>query len=153
MDIIQSIKTMLNEWSSDYEQLNTTLNEEKIALEKREFDALAKTIQTKEHLVRKIHQHAVPVELFPTIKQNITLFDIKSLCESEKQLTPDWKNLMTIVAKCNFQNEVNGQLVGLLDNSCKRIFNLMRGFDPDNNLYNATGSSSRMMQSNASVSA
>ena len=60
---------------------------------------------------------------------------------------------MELVEKCRFKNEVNGRLISLLNQSSRRTFNLIKGFDPDNNIYNATGNRTAVRHYGDSLSA
>ena len=64
---------------------------------------------------------------------------MKQFCLKTPELSSSWAALMELVSKCHHKNEVNSQMIELLTTSTKRTFNIIKGFDPDNNIYDAKG--------------
>ena len=67
------------------------------------------------------------------------MINFKKFCKETPELITSWQELTKLAEKCQLKNEVNAELVELLSLSSKRIYNLIKGFDPDNNIYNAQG--------------
>lgn len=153
MKNLELYQLLISQWQDDYQKLHDILNQEQSALEKRNFEALAQLTKEKNQLVAKINQHKIPAQLSNSQIKIESIQDLKAHCTREPKLTHQWQKLMEIVAKCGFQNEVNARLVELLATSTRRMFNLIKGLDPDNNIYNATGTRTTMAYSHASVSA
>ncbi len=139
MKEIQIYQTLLNQWTDQYQTLHDILNCEQLALEKRDFARLASLTKEKNDLVIQINQQQIPV-----IKNNgdinqPKINEVKKYCLKNPELSTSWDGLMSLVEQCNFKNEVNARLIELVTISTKRTFNLIKGFDPDNNIYNSTG--------------
>ncbi|WP_196137282.1 flagella synthesis protein FlgN [Aliikangiella sp. G2MR2-5] len=151
--------TVINQWKQDYQNLFEVLSNEQMALEKRDFEALADASVEKQHWVNIINRHEVAPQLVQQSShgdakfQRYTLVDFKNHCYKSEETQQGWIQLMELVSKCSFQNEVNGRLLQLVQEASKRTFNLIRGFDPDNNIYDSSGSRSMVSTSRASVSA
>lgn len=149
----QLCKTIINQWQQDYQTLHDLLSSEQTALEKRDFIKLEQAIKEKDRIVRQINAHQLP----PLIdNQGVTITSLtkfKQHCLSELKLKEGWETLMALIEKCRFKNEVNARLVELLNQSSKRTFNLIKGFDPDNNIYNANGNSATVRHYGDSLSA
>ncbi len=153
MNTTQLCQTIINQWQQDYQQLHDILNNEQSALESRDFDALTQAVKDKDHIVKQINAHQLPAL---TNKNGIsirTFQDFKAHCIREQLLNSSWLELMNLVEKCCFKNEVNARLISLLEQSNKRTFNLIKGFDPDNSVYNASGNRTTVRHYNSSVSA
>lgn len=153
MKNIQVCKTIINQWYQDYQALHDILSSEQMALEKRDFDSLKKSNQEKEQMVAQINGHQLPSIIGSQGKVISKIQDFKQVCLSNDELYDSWSELMTLVERCNFKNEVNGRLISLLNQSSKRIFNLIKGFDPDNHIYNATGTQTKVRHFGESLSA
>ncbi|TQV84878.1 flagella synthesis protein FlgN [Aliikangiella coralliicola] len=153
MNSAQLCQTLINQWQQDYQQLHDILNSEQVALENRDFASLTKLIKEKDSLVQTINKHNIP----PILKQHgisvSSMNEFKHYCFADEQLAPVWRELMGLVEKCSFKNEVNSRLIELLNVSCRRTFNLIKGFDPDNNIYNASGDRTAVKHFSASISA
>jgi len=149
----QLCQTLLNQWRSDYQRLSDILADEQLALEKRDFECLAKITLEKNRQVDVINRQQIPAELNAEGGRKIKLAELQLLCLATPQLAGHWQDLMALVSRCNFQNEVNARMVDLLHTSCRRTLNLIRGFDPDHNLYNANGACTRLSHHGASVMA
>jgi|GEM_PF-2185736 len=149
----QHCQTIINQWQQDYQKLHDILNDEQLALEKRDFEKLARVTGEKNQLVAQINAHQLP----PVIDQRGTtitsLNDFKHYCISNDELESKWVGLMNLVEQCRFKNEVNARLVELLNQSSRRTFNLIKGFDPDNNIYNANGNRTAVRHYSDSLSA
>lgn len=133
--------------------LHDVLSGEQLALEKRDVVELEKSSNEKNKMVKQINAHELPPLIDHRGITISSLSDFKQHCINDGQLKKGWNDLMSLVEKCNFKNEVNGRLISLLDQSSRRTINLIKGFDPDNNIYNATGSRSMVRHSGGSVSA
>ena len=145
------LENMLSKWHVDYLNLKEALNLEQEALEKRNFEELGKVTKNKNACMLAINSHDLP----PSFKKgkNFSLKELNDFFLSQPKLSSRWNEIVGLLDDCNFQNEVNGRLINLLDNSCRRVFNLLKGMDPDNNIYNASGACSRLQASRSSVSA
>ncbi len=151
MSVENTIKETLANWQVDYLALHAFLQQEHASLQKRNFEALEIITKNKNECLKKISLHKLPESL--NILPTAALESLRQLCTNNPKLAEYWEKTMAIVQDCNHQNEVNGEIIKLLNHSTKRIFNLFKGFEPDNNIYNATGSCSRLNASRASVSA
>ena len=153
MKNLQQCQTVINQWQQDYQRLHDILNDEQLALEKRSFEQLELAIQEKNKTVTQINTHQLP----PILNQHGNLInslpEFKLHCFSNTKLESPWEVLMELVEKCSFKNEVNARLVNLLNESSRRTFNLIKGFDPDNNIYNATGNRTAVRHYGNSLSA
>lgn len=149
----QIAKTVIRVWVQDYQSLHDILNAEQRALEKRDFDSLASYIKEKNELINRINDHQVPQMFDDTGTLVSKLNQFNAFCESTFELSEDWQQLVKLIKQCSIKNEVNARLIKLLNDSSRRTFNLIRGFDPDNNIYNANGSRSTVRYYNSSVSA
>jgi len=149
----QVAQTVIRVWVQDYQSLHDILNAEQSALEKRDFDLLANYIKEKDQVVGRINQHQVP-QMFDDMGNLVAnLNQFKAFCELSPNLAEDWQQLVELIKQCSVKNEVNARLIKLLSDSTSRTFNLIKGFDPDNNIYNASGSRSTVRYYNSSVSA
>ncbi len=153
MNNLQLCKTLINVWNQDYETLYDILNSEQLALEKRDFEALQKIVTEKNQMVSKINQHEIPPMIISMGKSITTMNQFKNYCLQNTDLVPVWQNLMQLVEKCCLKNEVNARLIELVTNSSQRTFNLIKGFDPDNNIYNAKGNRTTVRYYGDSLSA
>ena len=153
MKNLELYQLLIGQWQDDYQKLHDILNHEQSALEKRNFEQLSQLTKEKNQLVMKINQHGIPAQLSNSQIKIESIQDLKAHCTGEPKLIQHWQKLMELVSKCGFQNEVNARLVELLSTSTRRTFNLIKGLDPDNNIYNASGTRTTMEYSRASVSA
>lgn len=149
----QAYQTLLNAWLENYQELHDILNSEQLALEKRDFDQLNKTIIEKDLLIKNINRQAMTEITRDNGETVSTLQQLKDFCLSNTALSEKWQNLVSVIEQCTLKNEVNARLITLLNNSTQRTFNLIKGFDPDNNIYNASGNRATVRYSNNSVSA
>ncbi|MGX5173470.1 flagellar export chaperone FlgN [Aliikangiella sp. IMCC44653] len=149
----QLAKTLINVWKQDYQTLYDCLNQEQRALEKRDFDGLSCSVKEKDEMVAKINSHQVPPMLSDSGTQILSQGQFAEFCLSCNELSGYWKELMGLVKKCCLKNEVNARLIELINVSSQRTFNLIKGFDPDNNIYNAKGNRTTVRYHNDSVSA
>jgi len=147
------VKNTLNEWHSDYLVLNQLLERELATLENRDFDQLESITSEKNNIMLKINSHDLPGEFKTDAGANAALSKLNDYCEKDKELSEKWETIIALLTDCAHRNEVNGRMIKLLDSSSRRVFNLLKGMDPDNNIYNATGACSRVEASRASVSA
>jgi len=131
--------TLINQWSAQYQDLHELLSDEQRALEQRNFEQLGQLIKQKNRLVEQINNDQIPSIINHGTSTPIKLRQVKNYCFASESLQPFWKNLMAIVDQCNQKNEVNAHLIELISKSTKRTFNLIKGFDPDNNIYDAKG--------------
>ncbi|TQV75297.1 flagellar protein FlgN [Aliikangiella marina] len=149
----QIAQTLIRVWIQDYQSLHDILKAEQKALEQRNFDQLANYIKEKGDVVSRINQHEVP-QLFDDAGNLIAqLNQFKLFCENQPNLNQEWQKLLDLIKQCSIKNEVNARLIKLLNDSSRRTFNLIKGFDPDNNVYNAKGNQSTVRYYNSSVSA
>jgi flagellar biosynthesis/type III secretory pathway chaperone len=149
----QICQTIINQWQHDYQNLHDALSAEQLALEKRDFKLLSQASADKDSLVKQINQHQLP-QLEDQQGMTInTLASFKMHCLSQSVLTEPWNELMQLVAQCRFKNEVNARLIELLNQSSKRTINLIKGFDPDNNIYNASGNRTAVRHYGSLISA
>lgn len=135
----QIYQTLLNQWTEQYKSLHDLLNCEQSALEKREFTKLESLVKEKDKLVNEINQKQIPAIIFNGNVTQPKINQVRKYCMNSSELKADWNELMLLVDQCNFKNEVNSRLIELVSTSTKRSFNLIKGFDPDNNIYNAQG--------------
>jgi len=149
----QVCQTLINAWLQDYQQLHDILNSEQLALEKRDFERLELIVREKDRAIGKITRHDIPPMVDHTGVQLNTLSSLQNFCESHSDLNTTWCELIELVKKCRLKNEVNSRLVNLLNISTRRTFNLIKGFDPDNNIYNASGNRATVRFNNNSISA
>lgn len=131
--------TLINQWAAQYQDLCQLLSDEQRALEQRDFELLSKLISQKNRLVDQINSDQIPSIINHGTSTPIKLRQVKNYCFTSESLQPFWKDLMTIVDQCNHKNEVNAHLITLISKATKRTFNLIKGFDPDNNIYDAHG--------------
>lgn len=153
MKNLQNCHTIINSWQQDYQLLHDILNSEQLALEHRDFDKLTQVISEKDKQINTINGHAIPCVIDQNGKNTTSLGEFKSFCVSHPQLEPAWNELMQLLEKCCVKNEVNARLIDLINQSSRRTFNLIKGFDPDNNIYNAKGDRTRVRYYNDSLSA
>ncbi len=131
--------TLINHWKEQYHRLHDVLNSEQSALETRDFVKLEALVKEKNALIKTIKVEQIPAIINQGSVKQPNLAEVKSICQSLPELQPHWQSLMELVDQCHFKNEVNAQLIELVTHSTKRIFNLIKGFDPDNNLYDHKG--------------
>jgi len=131
--------TLINQWSTQYQTLLEVLGNEQKALENRDFDGLGSLIKKKDRLVEQINNDQIPSIINRGTSTPIKLKQVRNYCLKTPQLKSHWDKLMAIVDQCNHNNEVNAQLIVLISKSTKRAFNLIKGFDPDNNIYDSKG--------------
>lgn len=153
MKDIQIYQTLINQWKAQYQTLHDILNCEQDSLERRAFDDLAALVKEKNELVMQINQQQIPAIINQNGVSQPKLNQVKKFCLENQQLKPQWDELMELVSQCNFKNEVNARLIDLVTSSTKRTFNLIKGFDPDNNIYNANGDQTIVKHYGQSVSA
>ncbi len=139
MKEIQVYQTLLNQWIEQYQSLHDILNCEQLALEKRDFTKLAALSNEKNEIVKNINHQQILAIISKGKASQPKLNEVKKFCLQNLELSTSWERLMNLVEQCNFSNEVNARLIELVTVSTKRTFNLIKGFDPDNNLYNSTG--------------
>ncbi len=131
--------TLINQWTAQYHDLHQVLSGEQKALEKRDFEQLGTLIKQKNKLVDEINNDQIPSIINHGTSTPIKLRQVRNYCFTNKTLRPFWEKLMDKVDQCNHKNEVNSHLIELIASSTKRAFNLIKGFDPDNNIYDAKG--------------
>jgi len=153
MKNLQQCQTIINQWQQDYQQLHDILNDEQLSLEKREFEQLKKTTQEKNSMVHHINKHELPLLMDLKGIQINSLNQFKQHCNDNPELKKSWEALMNVVGMCSFKNEVNARLIQLLHQSSRRTLNLIKGFDPDNNIYNASGNRTAVRHSSDTISA
>ena len=153
MNNTQLSQTVLNAWIQDYQQLHDILNAEQAALEKRDFDRLQQLIKEKDETVTHINTHQVPAIANERGLKITHLGEFKQLCVANSELKEVWTEMIQLVEKCCLKNEVNARLIKLVETSSKRTFNLIKGFDPDNNIYNSSGNRSTVRYYSDSLSA
>ncbi len=149
----QQYLTIINLWKQDYQSLYEALNLEQTSLEKNDFQQLAHAIKAKNDILERIAQHTPPKPNDTNCVHLSEMLDFRNYCEESSELKGSWKELTELVKQCHFKNEVNSKLIELLYQSNQRIFNLIKGFDPDNNIYNANGDSLQVRHSGGSLSA
>lgn len=149
----QLCQTIINQWQQDYQQLHDILNNEQLALQNSDFEQLTLITQEKNKMVKQINQHKLPALIDGQGGSISSLPEFKQHCIDKSELKNGWETLMTLVEKCSFQNEVNARMVNLLNKSSRRTFNLIKGFDPDNNIYNASGNRTAIRHYGDSISA
>lgn len=153
MKEIQIYQTLLNHWTEQYHSLHDILNCEQLALEKRDFNHLASLAKEKNELVKQINQQQIPAIIEQGHANQPKINEVKKFCLNNLELSSSWQQLMRIVEQCHFKNEVNARLIELVSVSTKRTFNLIKGFDPDNNIYNSTGDRTIVKHYGQSISA
>ncbi len=139
MKEFQVYQTLLNQWAEQYQTLHDILCCEQNALEKRNFTELSQLTKEKNKLVKQINQQQIPAVINRGIVSQPKITEVRKYCLNHPELETSWNGLMNLVKQCNFKNEVNARLVELVTSSTKRTFNLIKGFDPDNNIYNSSG--------------
>ncbi len=149
----QVYQTLINQWRTQYQQLHDLLNSEQNALEKRDFQSLELIVKEKTELVQQINLEQIPAMIHQGNITQPTLMQLKAYCVNEPSLTTSWNSLMELVDQCHFKNEVNARLIDLVTQSTKRTFNLIKGFDPDNNIYDNQGDQKIVSHYGSSVSA
>lgn len=137
MNNAQISQTIINQWQQDYQMLHDILNSEQLALEKRDFEQLKLVTKEKNRAVQQINSHQLPESINQPNLATMQAF--KQYCMTDPNLQNSWNELMELVEKCCFKNEVNARLINLLHQSNTRTFNIIKGFDPENNIYNSTG--------------
>ncbi len=153
MSDTQVYQTLLNQWSEQYQTLHDILNCEQLALEKRNFEELETLIKEKNELIKTINFQQLP-NIIKQGQENLPqIAQVKQFCLSNSKLKAGWDKLMNLVEQCHFKNEVNARLIELLTSSTKRTFNLIKGFNPDNHLYNSAGDSTVVKHFGQSLSA
>lgn len=139
MKEIQVFQTLINQWTVQYKELHSLVTQEKSALEKRDFEQLEKLVHQKNELVAKINLDQIPAIIDRGNIAQPKLAQVKQFCINTPELHGSWQTLMELVGHCYHLNEVNAQLIELVTKSTKRTFNIIKGFDPDNNIYDAKG--------------
>jgi len=146
MNEMQIDLTLVNQWTQQYQQLHDVLNSEKNALEKKDFNVLKEIVIEKNSLVLKINSEQIPAIIRQGKSNQSSISqpsfkDVQQYCLVTPTLKQPWEKLMTLVDQCRYKNEVNARIVELITESTKRTFNLIKGFDPSNNIYDAKGGS------------
>lgn len=149
----QQYLTTINLWKQDYQALYEALSLEQQSLENNDFQQLAHAIKNKDEVLSRIAQHTPPQPNETNCVHLSEMLDFKHYCEDSPEIRDDWQSLAQLVKECHFKNEVNAKLIELLYQSNQRMFNLIKGFDPDNNIYNANGNSMQVRHSGGSLSA
>jgi len=153
MDNLQVSQTLINQWKNDYQKLHDLLNNEQSALEESDLEKLALCIAEKDEIVKQINAHQLPPMILARGMTIKSYADFSQFCQGSPNLKQSWRGLMTLVENCRFKNEVNARLIDLLNQSSRRTFNLIKGFDPDNNIYNATGNRTAVRHYSGCISA
>ncbi|MET1257248.1 flagella synthesis protein FlgN [Aliikangiella maris] len=151
--IEQLCLAVMNSWLQDYQALFDVLNSEQAALEKRDFNTLKQVIADKNAIIKKINGQKFPPFIDHKGLQITSLSGLKNYCQNHPSLSQNWSNLMQLVEKCCLKNEVNARLIELISASSRRVFNIIRGIDPDNNLYNSQGDRTTVRHFSNSISA
>ncbi len=144
MNQIQVFQTLLNQWNLQYESLKNILDEEQKALETRNFSQLEAAVKQKNKQVKEINLLQDPTAMDQSKISISTINKLRGKCKDSPLLSENWKKLIDLVGQCHFKNEVNARMIELMTVSTKRTFNLIKGFDPDNNIYNAKGSRAKV---------
>jgi len=139
MKDLSQLLTIINKWTEQYQNLLNILVNEQTALEKRDFTSLESLVEKKNLLVKEINSEQLAASQLNNTTQALNLSQMKQYCIQNEELHPIWEKLMVVVSDCHKKNEVNSRLIELVTNSTKRTFNLIKGFDPDNNIYDAKG--------------
>jgi flagellar biosynthesis/type III secretory pathway chaperone len=144
MEKSSMIQVLINQWKMDYKTLEECLNHEKKALEKNDYRDLKKIVSKKDHIVASINADFIQQEsLFNQKNRSMIQFSLINQIQKESvnntNIASAWIELMALVQSCYLKNEVNAQVVHLTHLSIKRRLNLIKGFDPDNNIYNKKG--------------
>lgn len=139
MKELQVYQTLINQWSTQYQTLLELVNQEQKALEQRDFEKLEQLVSEKNDLVKQINLEQIPAIINNGQIAQPKLAQVKQFCLQTPQLKSDWEALMNLVSQCHHRNEVNSKLIELLTKSTKRTFNIIKGFDPDNNIYDSKG--------------
>ena len=139
MKDLSNYLTAINHWTNQYQSLLEILVDEQKALEKRDYPSLEALVSDKNTLVKEIAEAQSVISSPDSPKKLVNLVEIKTMALNTSELKPYWEKLMNLVAQCNQKNEVNSRLIELVTQSTKRTFNLIKGFDPDNNIYDAKG--------------
>lgn len=141
MSEMQIVLTLVNQWTEQYQSLHDILNSEQNALEQRDFEELKGIVSEKNNLVKVINSEQIPAIINQGNVSQLSFKDVQKHCLSSAELSEPWGRLMAVVDQCRYKNEVNSRIVELVTQSTKRTFNLIKGFDPSNNIYDAKGSS------------
>ena len=141
MNELQMVLTLVNQWTEQYQSLHDVLNSEQNALEKKDFEALKNIVSEKNNIVSQINSEQIPAIIKQGNINQLSFKDVQKHCLSTASLTQPWENLMALVDQCRYKNEVNSRIVELVTQSTKRTFNLIKGFDPTNHIYDAKGGS------------
>lgn len=140
-------RTLINQWIQDYKSFYDILLREKESLENHDFDALSQATKDKYEIIQEINQHNPPHIDDVNFVHSTPMVSFKNFCQANPELTEPWETLTQLAEACLYKNEVNAELVQLLSESSERIYNLIKGFDPDNHIYNSKGSSTRIQHS------
>jgi flagellar biosynthesis/type III secretory pathway chaperone len=135
----QIYQTIINQWNAQYQSLKNILTAERASLENRDFATLERLVNEKNTLLKEINLEQIPAIIVQGKVSQPKIRQVKKACMENQELKEKWDYLMETVDECHFQNEVNARLIELVTASTKRTFNLIKGFDPDNNIYDNKG--------------
>ncbi len=123
--------------------LETALEQETAALSERELEALNQAVAHKLHIAESLEQL--------TQEQNALLAaagfspDAAGMqaylhvCDSHAQLRSQWEQLQTVMQRCQQLNQVNGGALHLQQQQVQTALQMLRGADPDTELYDPRG--------------
>jgi len=130
----QQCQKILKQWLVDYRQFHDLLASEYQALCQRDYDAIETLLAEKKSLLDKIQRQQQTQQSAAETFKNLAI-----ICNKDKDLQPVWQEFLHTAQQCQVKNEVNAKMVSSLLNANKRLFNLFKGADPDNNIYDARG--------------
>ena len=128
-------QNLINAWQQDYAALYDLLLSEKLALQERNFETLAAITEQKNELLNQITQRQAVNGSTAIAHQQL-----KSFVQQIPELEQSWQSMLERASHCQMMNEINGQMLAMMSNANRRTLNIVRGIQPDNNIYDKTGS-------------
>ena len=142
MQLTREIETMLEDDLSRGRQLLALLEQETLAVKKRNYALLEQLLNEKTPLMAQLKTNALKREAWlASVKKTHKDADWHFILKQIKleHLAGKWEEAKVIMTQCQDVNTTNGQLIhrGLKCN--KRILNILQGNIEDEKLYNAKG--------------
>jgi len=139
----QNITDELNSDLSLTEELEKLLDQERKALETRDYDTFQKLIIQKQSMMKALELHASTRK--KVLKQAGYADEKKALLSAEThfpQLADKWKALGTQWEVCQKKNAINDKILQRTKLVVSHMLDMLRGENGNNKVYNAAGSTS-----------
>lgn len=142
----QKIAKLLRQETALCSALITALNEERHALEKRDFDAFNQSVQDKQQCATDLD--AVEKVLFQLLatagfSENRSGFhQFLEVLQSEEDplaIHALWDELHMLMTDCRKQNQINGQIINVSMVATQQTLNILNGRDLHSTTYDQSG--------------